>query len=198
MQYFSNPTAPFYGIGYTEPEPRDAPTPDFGGKTRSGRVYSIHRADSQPESSFYKTIDELPESRDEMHDVLMKELAPIFRFIHSKKDNDRFCPEQPCPDVIAAINKFYITMRENHLIFDPYAQPYFADEGDDYCEITHATVADLCDKLAAALHSPLHNTSLKARNLTPTGEFRARHAALSLLSDINYALEERDWGFAKN
>ena len=198
MQYFSNPTAPFYGIGHTNPEPRDAPTPDFGGKTRSGRIYNINRADNQSDSSFYKTIDELPESRDEMNVMLMKELVPVFRYVNSQNSEDRFRPEEECPDLIAAINKFYTTVRENHLMFDPYAQPYFADVGEDYCEITLGTLADLCDKLMAALRRPLHNTSLKARNLTPTGEFRARHAALSLLSDINYALEERDWGFAKN
>lgn len=198
MQYFSNPTAPFHGIGYTDPEPRDIPTPDFGGRTRSGRIYNVFRSHGPSTSSFYKTIDELPESRHEMNAVLMHELAPIFKFVHGKNNNDRFNPEQECPDIIAAINKFYITMRENHLIFDPYAQPYFADEGDDYCEITAATVTDLCEKLCTALRNPLHRTSLKARNLTSTGEFHARHAALSLLADIQYALEERDWGFAKN
>lgn len=198
MTYFArrNGTAPFYGIGYVEPECDVIHTPDFGGRTRSGRVYSIARAQTDVTGTYYKMVDEFPTGDRKAVLMLWEYVRPI---LERMSQSDDFDSTSSLPDIIAAVREYYVIMRENHLLFDPYAQNYFGEETDFLNDTIYHAAQAICDELIRRLRKPLTSSVMKARGLrTDSDNLRERYAALQLLDSVQYAFTNKDWGFAKN
>ena len=198
MTYFAqrNPMTPFHGIGYVEPESIAVPTQNFGGRTRSGRVYSIARAQTDVAGTYYKMVDEFPTEGRAAVLMLWDLIRPI---LERMSQSDEFDSTSDLPDIVAAVRQYYVVMRENHLLFDPYAQPYFGEEADFQNDTIYHAAQAVCDELIRRLRKSLPLSVMRARGLrTASDNLRQRYSVLQLLEKVQYAFTNRDWGFAKN
>jgi hypothetical protein len=195
MAYFSNPNAPFYGIGYEYVEQVPKPTPaTYGGRTRSGRVFNIERAQVHP-TKYYKTIDELNKSpAHRMQFIIIMLSQPIANIVRSAS----FQPTTEWPDIIAAVLFFERFLQEHHLLLDPYTP--FDDEDEEEEQATCIESVKLFnDCLIKHLRTPLSESVKRARGLkTSYAEFCERAKAYAICEKIKYALDNGDWGWAKN
>ena len=195
MAFYSNPNAPFYGIGYEYVEQAPKPTPaNYGGRTRSGRVFNIERAQCQP-TKHYKTIDELNEMPNCRMAFIVSALTKAVANVTRSPDFD---PSSECPDIIAAVSFFERFLQVHHLLLDPYTP--FDDEDEEDEQVTCVeSVKLLNDCLISNLRKPLSESVKRVRGLkTSYEEFSERARAYAICEKIQYALDNGDWGWAKN